>query len=56
MSDQDSAKDAAKSAIYEAITKQVAEIKTSRGQEGAAEALRRLAEAYAWITYPNNSH
>lgn len=54
MSDTPSAKEQAQQALYEAITDQAKHLTQSKGQGNAAEALKRLAEAYAWIAHPGN--
>ncbi|WP_445521306.1 hypothetical protein [Streptomyces sp. NEAU-174] len=54
--EQQDTREQAKQAIYAAIAEQAAGLKTSKGQVGAAEALKHLAEAYAWVTYPNQTH
>ncbi|NEW74981.1 hypothetical protein [Streptomyces rhizosphaericus] len=50
------AKEQAKQAIYAAIAEQAAGLKSSRGQTGAAEALKNLAEAYAWVSNTAQPH
>ncbi len=45
----------AKAAIYEGIVEAAAELKKHNGNTQAA-GMRELAEAYAWVTYPNQPH
>ncbi|WP_406424586.1 hypothetical protein OH809_01995 [Streptomyces sp. NBC_00873] len=52
LSDTPSAKEQAQQALYEAITDQAKHLTQCKGQGNAAEALKRLAEAYAWIANP----
>ncbi|WP_181383526.1 hypothetical protein [Streptomyces sp. NWU339] len=52
--EQKSAAAEAKAAIYKAIAKSAVELEQHPGS--APEGLKNLAEAYAWLTYPNNSH
>lgn len=46
----------AKAAIYTAITEAVADLRKTATSSAQAEGLKNLAEAYAWVTYPNNQH
>jgi hypothetical protein len=57
MADEEAnAQERARTAIYEAIAQQVASLRQAQGQTGAAEALKNLAEAYAWVSSTAQSH
>lgn len=53
---EDKAKTEARVAIYEGITKTVADLLENATSPSAADGLRSLAEAYAYVASPNNSH
>lgn len=53
---EDKAKADARVAIYEGITNTVADLCSNATPPAAAEGLRHLAEAYAYVAAPNNSH
>ncbi|MEE4493548.1 hypothetical protein [Streptomyces sp. BE230] len=46
----------AKEAIYEKIIEAANNIESSHTSASVAPVLKTLAEAYAWVTYPNQSH
>ncbi|MCI3277599.1 hypothetical protein [Streptomyces cylindrosporus] len=57
MSDQTPSPSAAvKAVLYDAITEAVADLRKNAGAAAQTEGLKNLAEAYAWLTYPNQQH
>ncbi|QHC31994.1 MULTISPECIES: hypothetical protein [unclassified Streptomyces] len=50
------AKAGAQAALFNAITEAVAALQTNGGSAARTEGLKNLAEAYAWLIYPNQSH
>ncbi|MGW2379287.1 hypothetical protein [Streptomyces sp. NPDC001658] len=58
MADQTSSSPSAevKAVLYTAITEAVSDLRKNSGAAAQAEGLKNLAEAYAWLTYPNQSH
>ncbi|MER6235924.1 hypothetical protein ABT185_07590 [Streptomyces clavifer] len=46
----------AQQAIYTAIIEQTKQLDRANGQSVTAEAVKNLAEAYAWATYGNQPH
>ena len=50
------AKAEAQAALFNAITEAVAALQANGGSAARAEGLKSLAEAYAWLIYPNQSH
>lgn len=53
---QGDSKDAAREAIFEAIVEQANNLKDYADSRPAAEGLKNLAEAFAWLTNPGNAH
>lgn len=53
---EDKAKTDARVAIYEAISATAKSLREDVTAPSAAEGLRNLAEAYAYVASPNNSH
>lgn len=45
-----------KTVLYQAITDAVSDLRKNASAAGQAEGLKNLAEAYAWLTYPNQQH
>ncbi|WP_069773050.1 hypothetical protein [Streptomyces sp. LUP30] len=45
-----------KAVLYAAITDAVSDLRKNAGAAAQAEGLKNLAEAYAWVTYPNQPH
>lgn len=45
-----------KAVLYTAITEAVIDLRKNAGAAAQAEGLKNLAEAYAWLTYPNQPH
>ncbi|MEU9400579.1 hypothetical protein [Streptomyces sp. NPDC048242] len=51
----DSAQEA-REALFKAIPSAIKELRESSSAEGEARGLKDLAEAYAWLTIPNQPH
>ncbi|MFE6931779.1 hypothetical protein ACFVDT_07080 [Streptomyces sp. NPDC057699] len=56
MTDEQTAKDQAREALYTEILANVKDLSDARGHTTTASTLRTLAEAYAWVAYPNQPH
>ncbi|MFJ3794956.1 hypothetical protein ACIPSJ_01570 [Streptomyces sp. NPDC090088] len=52
----DDAQQEAREALYKAIPAAIEELRDAAGAEGQARGLKDLAEAYAWLTIPNQPH
>ncbi|MFJ4918124.1 hypothetical protein [Streptomyces sp. NPDC088726] len=49
-------KDAARQAIFDAIVEQAKNLQDYADSRSAAEGLKSLAEAFAWLTNPGQPH
>ncbi|MDT0472984.1 hypothetical protein RM863_12705 [Streptomyces sp. DSM 41014] len=56
MPDQAPSSSDVKAALYAAIIKSAAELHENASAAAEAEGLKNLAEAFAWVTYPNQQH
>lgn len=56
MPDQAPSSSDVKAALYAAIIKSAAELNENASAAAEAEGLKNLAEAFAWVTYPNQQH
>jgi cobalamin biosynthesis protein CbiG len=56
MATEDSAKEAARKAIYEAIPGMIQELKDGSGPHDQALGLKNLAEAFAWASAQSQPH
>lgn len=56
MADQAPQSGDVKSVLYTAIIEATADLRENAGAAAQAEGLKNLAEAFAWVTYPNQPH